>query len=213
MAKVGEKAIGVLAGQQDLAAVLSPVRRRLLQLLREPDSASGLARKLGLPRQKVNYHLRQLERAGLVHLEEELQRRGCVERRVRVTARAFVISPEFLEGLAADPDQIQDRFSSAYLVASAARVVRDVAALREGASRAKQRLATLGLDSEISFESAAAFNSFSKELAAEVARLVAKYNRSANPISRRFRLVVAAHPVRKVQAKPVRAETVNDAKR
>ena len=124
------KSIGVLAGQQDLAAVLSPVRRQLLENLREPDSATGLARKLGIPRQKINYHLRQLERAGLVELEEERQRRGCLERRVRVTARAFVISPQFLEGLAADPDSIQDRFSSAYLVASAARVVSEVASLR-----------------------------------------------------------------------------------
>ena len=192
--------MGVLAGQSDLAAVISPVRRRLLESLKEPDSASGLARKLGIPRQKINYHLRQLERAGLVELEEERQRRGCVERRVRVTARAFVISPEFLEGLAADPDHIQDRFSSAYLVASAARVVSEVASLRERATRAKQHLATLALDAAIAFESPAAFRAFSEELASEIARLAAKYNQSNNPVSRRFRVVAAAHPISKAKS-------------
>ena len=194
------KPVGVLAGQQDLAAVLSPVRRMLLENLKEPDSATGLARKLGLPRQKINYHLRQLERAGLVQLEEERQRRGCVERRVRVTARAFVISPEFLEGLAANPDNIQDRFSSAYLVASAARVVSEVASLRERASRAKQKLATLAIETDVSFDSPAAFKNFSEELANEIARLAAKYNQSADAASRRFRVVVAAHPAKKVES-------------
>src|SRR5262245_56456423 len=104
------ESVGVVSAPDRVGALLSPVRRRLLENLKEPDSASGLSRKLGIPRQKINYHLRLLERAGLVQFTEERQRRGCIERYFKVTARAFVVSPEFLEGLAADPDNIRDQF-------------------------------------------------------------------------------------------------------
>src|SRR6185295_10673606 len=138
-----------------------------LKSLDQPDSASGLARRLGIPRQKINYHLRELERAGFVELHEERQRRGCVERCVKVTARAYVISHDFLEGLAADPDMVQDKFSSAYLIAAAGRMLRDVALLRERAASVDQRLATLAIETEVRFSSPADFNAFSEELTGE----------------------------------------------
>jgi DNA-binding transcriptional ArsR family regulator len=189
------QSVGVLRAPEGVAAVLSPLRRRLLENLESPDSATGLARKLGIPRQKINYHLRKLESAGLVELDEEKNRRGCVERYVRMTARAFVISPAFLEGLAANPELVRDRYSSAYLVAMAGRVVRDVAVLRERAADREQRLATAALEAEISFASPGDFKSFSEELAGDVLRLAAKYNRSGEPSSRRFRVIAGIHPV------------------
>jgi DNA-binding transcriptional ArsR family regulator len=166
----------------------------MLENLDRPDSASGLSRRLGIPRQKINYHLRKLEDAGLVELVEEIMRRGCLERMVRVTARALVVSPEFLEGLAADPETIADRYSSAYLVAAAARMVRQVAEQREKAEKAGQLMATFTLESEVAFQSPADFNAFTRELAEAVARLSSKYDRSHSGSSRRFRVLVGAHP-------------------
>ncbi|MFY9609150.1 MAG: helix-turn-helix domain-containing protein [Blastocatellia bacterium] len=186
--------MSVLSESHRLAAVLSPIRRQLLQSLDTPDSASGIARRLGIPRQKVNYHLRELERAGFVEIDEQRQRRGCVERLVRLTARAFVVSPEFLEGLAGDPDRIQDTFSSSYLVSAASRIVRDVALLRERAGKVDQKLATMTLETEVSFESPAAFKAFSEELAAQLARLTTRYNNPRANSSRTFRIVLASHP-------------------
>ncbi|HEY6329687.1 MAG TPA: helix-turn-helix domain-containing protein, partial [Blastocatellia bacterium] len=174
-----------------------PLRRQLLQGLNTPDSATGLARRFGIPRQKINYHLRKLENAGLVELVEEKGRRGCVERVVRLTARAFVISPAFLEGLAADPDQVGDKYSSAYLVAAAAKTVSEVADIRQKAESAGKRLATFALETEIAFESPAAFNAFSSELASEIVRLTAKYARPDLPGHRKFRIFVGAHQAAK----------------
>jgi DNA-binding transcriptional ArsR family regulator len=187
--------VDVISAPERVAAVLSPIRRQLLASLAEPDSASGLARRLGLPRQKINYHLRELERAGFVVLDEERQRRGCVERLVRVTARTYTISHDFLEGLAADPDSIRDRFSSAYLIAAAGRIVRDVAILRERAASVEQHLATLAIETEVSFASPAGFNAFAEELAGDIARLALKYNQEHSRASRKFRVVIGAHPV------------------
>ena len=56
----------VLHDEVAAASVLDPVRRRILTALQQPGSSSTVARALDLPRQRVNYHVRALEKAGLV---------------------------------------------------------------------------------------------------------------------------------------------------
>ena len=105
---------------------LDPVRARLLAELAEPASATMLAARVGLPRQKVNYHLRALERHGLVELVEERRKGNCTERVLRATAASYVISPAALAAVQPDPDRAPDRVSAAWLLAVASRLVRDV---------------------------------------------------------------------------------------
>lgn len=179
---------------QQAAALLDPLRRRMLEILRLPGSASSVARQLDLPRQKVNYHLRELEKAGLVELVEERRRGNCIERIVRGVARTYLISPEALGDLATDPEATRDRFSAAYLVATAADAIRDLGILRERAGRAGKRLATLTLQGQVHFGSPARRKAFAEELATEVARLVAKYHEPDAADARAFNLLVGAYP-------------------
>ena len=196
-------ALCVLDDPVRVSAALPPLRRRLLaELGRAPDSAAGLARRLGLARQKLNYHLRALEQAGFVELHEERQRRGCVERTLRVSAQAFVIDPALLGSHAADPAAIQDRFSSSYQIAAAARLLREVALLQRGAERARKALPTLTLETEVRFASAERRAAFAEELGAALAGLAAKYQ-DDSPGSRAFRFVLAGYP----RPKPTPPET------
>ena len=174
---------------------LDPVRARLLAELAEPSSATALGHRLGLPRQKVNYHLRTLEEHGLVRLAEERRWGGLIERLLVATAMSYVVSPAALGEAATDPAKSQDRLSARYLIALAARMVREVGLLTRRAESGRRRLATLALDSEISFRSAAERAAFTEELTAAVTRLVARYHDASAPGSRAHRLVVAAHPV------------------
>jgi DNA-binding transcriptional ArsR family regulator len=184
----------VLDDAKRVAAILAPLRRRILESFDEPRSAVALARHLGLPRQRINYHLRALETAGFLELAETRQRRGCVERCLRMTARAYLVSPALLGRLSADPEEVRDRFSSTYLVATAARVMRDVSVLRKRAARAGKGLATLTLQSDITFATPTDRAAFAEGLGAALARLAAKYH-TDSPGGRRFRIVVAGHPV------------------
>jgi DNA-binding transcriptional ArsR family regulator len=186
--------VEVIQGAAPAAAMLHPLRGRMLAALRDPHSATSLARQLGLPRQKVNYHLRELERHGLVELVEERRKGNCTERVLRARSRYYVISPETVGALAADPDKIRDRFSSAYLTALAARTVRDLGMLRERADRAGKRLATFSLEADIRFTSAGSRSAFAEELAAQVARLVEKYHDGTAEKGRAFRMVVGTYP-------------------
>jgi DNA-binding transcriptional ArsR family regulator len=184
----------VVAVPARAVALLHPVRAELLEHLQEPDSASGLARRLDRPRQTVNYHLRELEREGLVGLVGERRRGSVTERLVRATARSYLIDPDALGPVGARPGDIRDRFSAAYLLATAAQVIRDLALLHRRATQAGKRLATFTLETELGFASAADRRAFTEELATEVARLVVKHADDRAPTRRRFRLVIGAYP-------------------
>jgi DNA-binding transcriptional ArsR family regulator len=185
--------VQILTDASQLAAALSPLRMRVLSQMHEAESATSLAPRLGLSRQTLNYHLRELEREGFLEVVEERRRRGCIERMLKVTSRAFVVNPALLGALSENPEQARDQFSNAFLLATATRLIRDVVVLGQRARAVDQRLATFTMDSEISFASPAAFRSFTEELASAVATLAAKYDASTAK-SRRFRVVIGSHP-------------------
>lgn len=184
----------VVRTPQPAAALLDPTRQLLLTHLVEPSSAAALARSLGLPRQRVNYHLRVLEQEGLVELVQERRKGNCVERVVRATARSFLISPEALGSLGETPEAAYDRFSTAYLIAAAGRAIKDVAALEARARTEGKRLATFTIDADIRFASAATRSAFADELAAAVTGLLAKYHDDHTPGGRPFRVLATIHP-------------------
>ena len=173
---------------------LDPVRARLLAALAEPGSASSVAEQVGLTRQKANYHLRALEEHGLVELVEERRKGNVTERLFQATAASYVISPAAFAALAPDPDRAPDQLSAHWLVALAARLVREVGELIAGATAARQPLATYAIDSEILFASAADRSAFADELGESVKNLVSRYHDENASNGRRHRLVVALHP-------------------
>lgn len=173
---------------------LDPIRARLLAELAEPGSATSLAARVGLSRQKVNYHLRTLEQHGLVELVEERRRGNLTERVLRATAASYVISPAALGRVAPDPDRAPDRLSARYLVALAARAMREVGELLAGARAAGRRVATFSADAEIRFATAADRAAFAEELAAAVTALVARYHDDTAPDGRPHRVTVLVHP-------------------
>lgn len=187
--------VEVIESPAAATVALDPVRSRLLAELTQPASAAALASRLDLPRQRVNYHLRALEAHGLVEQAETRKWGGLTERRLIATANAYVVSPAALGPAASTPARTADRLSASYLVALAARVVREVGELVRVTFATGQRLATLSIDTEIRFRSAAERAAFSQELAASVATLAARYHDATATGGRLHRLVVLAHPL------------------
>ena len=174
---------------------LTPLRRELLERLRAPNSASTLAGQLAIPRQKLAYHLRVLEEAGLVRLVEERQRRGFIERVMVASADTFVLDPALVQHASKQAVTAQDRHASEHLVTTASGLVRDVARMREAADREGKRLLTLTVETELTFETPADFDAFSEQLSDAITALAKRY--TASPLrkgGRRYRLVAAAHP-------------------
>src|SRR4051794_10841087 len=186
--------VDVIADPAAAEASLDPMRARLLAALAEPGSATTLAARVGLSRQKANYHLRALERHGLVELVEERRKGNVTERVLRATAAAYVISPAALAAVAPDPDRAPDQLSARWLLALAARLVAEVGQLIVRAAAARQKLATFAIDTEIRFASAADRAAFAAELSDAVEGLVASYHDGAADGGRKHRLVVGLHP-------------------
>jgi len=186
--------IAVIENPAAAEASLDPMRSRLLAALAVPGSATMLAGKVGLARQKVNYHLRALERHGLVELVEERRKGNVTERVLQATAASYVISPAALAAVAPDPDRAPDRLSARWMLALAARLVRDVGTLLTRSAAAQQRLATFAMDGEVRFASPADRAAFAEELAGAVTALLSKYHDETAEGGREHRVIVAVHP-------------------
>src|ERR687894_2686670 len=109
--------VEVIEDPAGAVVALDPVRARLLAELAEPRSAAMLAERVGLTRQKVNYHLRTLEAHGLVRVAEERRWGGLTERLLVASAASYVVSPGALGAAASgDPARPADPLSARYLV-------------------------------------------------------------------------------------------------
>ncbi len=171
---------------------LSPIRRRMLTALQSPGSAASLAVALDMPRQKVGYHLKALEEAGLVNFVEQRQRRGFTERLFTASADAYVIDPDLLAGPA--PEALtQDRYAADHLIRTAAETVREVGRMRQAADAEGRRLLTFTLDAEIAFAAPGDIERFATRLTEAVAALAAEFN---TPGGRPYRLIAATHPAK-----------------
>src|SRR5262245_48397788 len=179
----------------------APVRQRILDALGVPGSATTVAQSLGLSRQLVAYHVRQLETRGYLELVKEEPRRGCTERIVRRKAQYLVAAPSVLApGI--DPNKVKDKFSSSYLIALASRMAQEVGEAQAVAEKSGRRLPTLSTDVEIRLRSPQEREAFAEELLGAIAQLVAKYHDETHPDGRTYRLVVGAHPIRPTKRKP-----------
>jgi hypothetical protein len=168
---------------------------RLLSELAEPASAAMLAARLGVPRQKITYHLKALEAHHLVQESATRSWGGLRERLFVASADTYVVSPAAFGPVAPDPARTSDRLSASYLIALAARAVGEVGSLLRRARAAQQPLPSLSIDAEIRFRSAAERAAFTSDLTETVKELVARYHDDGAPGGRAHRLIILAHPV------------------
>jgi DNA-binding transcriptional ArsR family regulator len=191
---MSQTTVRVIQDEEAAASLLQPLRRRILLRLREPDSAAAVARSLRVPRQRLGYHVRILEDQGLLRRVGERPAGNMTETLLQSSARHFVISPAVVRELQLRPDQLKDRFSSAYAVASAARTVAEVSTLRERAEAAGKKLATLTLEAEVRFACPADQHAFAAELTRTLANLTARFHTPCAASGRTFRFALTGHP-------------------
>jgi DNA-binding transcriptional ArsR family regulator len=186
-----------------LAATLlaHPLRPKILARARQPISASELARQLGQPRQRVNYHVRQLARAGLLRSSGQNRKRNMVEQNYVASAQAYVLSPELLEAAGLRADDVQDSASATQLLALYARAQSEVVQVMESASAAGLRVRTMSMQSDLRFETAEQRAEFTRELLAAVTDVIARHSspfvdrEGEAGAGRPFRLLVGCYPV------------------
>lgn len=193
--------LATVGSSERAQALLHPLRLRILSLSREPASASDLARRLDLPRQRVNYHVRALERAGFLRPAGRHRKGNMIEQRYVAEARAFVLSPAVLGPVRADWRDIADTGSAEYLLALTEQVRGDVEQAAEPAHTGEDRIATISLKSQFRFQTPAQRAEFAAAVREAVVAAIARHtspNRLENGRpgrGRAYRLVLACYPI------------------
>ncbi|MGH9743443.1 MAG: winged helix-turn-helix domain-containing protein [Candidatus Acidiferrum sp.] len=210
----GGNSLALLREREQAAVLLQhPLRLKILAALLEPDSATGVARRMGLPRQTVNYHVRELARARLLDRAGRRRRRHLFEQCYVATARGYILSPELLGSLAADPAEIADTLSAKYLLGLASKVQEEMARLPEFAAAAGKRLATLSVNTELRFSSPEQRAAFAEELQGAIIEIAGRHS---SPFAkadgtaaegRPYRLVAGCYPMAAAAQQEPDAET------
>jgi DNA-binding transcriptional ArsR family regulator len=186
--------------------LLHPLRQRILGLARTPASATELARSMGMPRQNVNYHVRELARAGFLRPAGRRRRRNLVERRYVATAEAYVLLPEVLGPVSPARGHAEDAFSAARLLTLTSAAQSELSRAGRQASERGKRLATLSMDAELRFESAEQRALFAQALESAITDAIGRFSSPARKTDgtpgtgRPFRLILGVYPIPPAEA-------------
>jgi len=185
--------VKVVDDPEALQALGHPVRLKILEALREPGSAATAARAVGQSRQNANYHLKELERAGLVSRVGERRNGNFIETLYQSAAGTVVVSPRVAW---ADPRRVQtlaDQVSLENLVVLGERLSGDATALLDRAAFDGEEIASAAVEAAVSFPDEAARARFLRDYMAAVGRLLKTHGAADGE---RYRVVLAAYPDR-----------------
>ena len=167
--------LAVLDTSDELAAITHPTRLRVLDALRSPDSAASVARRLGEPRQRINHHVRELAKAGLLVDAGERRKGNFVEQLYEARAHTFVLSPRLTWGDGARLRAIADQVSLQELVEVGERVQRDAAALLDRAAFDGEQVPSAAVAATVRFADAESRAAFLDEYLALTASLIERH--------------------------------------
>jgi DNA-binding transcriptional ArsR family regulator len=173
-----------LERSEQAAALLKPGRIDILRLLAVPRSCTEVGAELGQAPQKVYYHVKRMEEAGLVDQVADRRVRGITEGIYQAAASSYWLSPKVVGALG--PGRATDEMSLGYLLSLAEEVQSDLASL---ASKSGER-PSLGLSAEIRLQPAQR-QQFLADLRGALEDLLTRYGGGEGEP---FRIAVACYP-------------------
>ena len=191
---MGAQHLDIIDDPTRARVALQPIRLRLLHLLERPRSAPHVAKAMGMPRQRVLYHLRMLEAQRLVEAHDHGRVGRRIDRSYVRTATSYAIAPKTLGGVAVDTRTVADAFSAAYLSAVAGRALNDLAALGRAAAARGKRVPTITLETAVRFATPADQRQFADELTTALTTLAAKYHHPGTTHGHTFRVFACGYP-------------------
>ncbi|WP_139492046.1 winged helix-turn-helix domain-containing protein [Brevibacillus dissolubilis] len=178
--------------------LLNPLRAEILAHLIVPASAAELGRTMSQTPQRINYHLKALEKVGLVRRIGTRQVRNLVEVLYQAIARTFVLA----ESLGLHPEttqKLKDQGSLSHMITTAERIKKDALQLMEQSDQAEV-IPSATLHTQITLASAEQRSAFVEEYVQLVQQLAAKYQSeepSADPSSsanEAYNVMLAVYP-------------------
>ena len=179
------------AGAVEVA--LDPIRASILDALVEPGSAASIAATVGLTRQKVNYHLKSLEKVGLVRRVGTRQVRNLVEVLYQAIAKSFLLS----EAVGLNPEtseRIKEQGALAHLITLSDRIRRDALLLMERSEEKKQQIPSATLQMKVHLDSEERRHAFLRDYAAMLEELINRYGSAEAGDENAFQVTAVIYP-------------------
>jgi DNA-binding transcriptional ArsR family regulator len=189
--------VEVLDDADRVAALAHPIRIAILDALREPNSATGVARQIGETRQKTNYHVKALLDAGLLEPAGERRRGNFVEQLYRSVAPTFLVAPALTWSGERRADALRQQLPLENLVRLGERLQHDAAALLDRAAFDGEEIPAAAVEAEVRFADEATRAAFLDEYLAAIGPLLQKYGRRQGDA---YRVALAAYPDREDNA-------------
>lgn len=181
---------------EQASTALKPIRIEILQRLDEPRSCPELGEALGETPQKIYYHVKQLQQAGLVEKVDERRVRGTVEGYYQAVARAYWLAPHLVSEIGGAA-LTQDQVSLRYLLSLAQEMHEDVARLGQR-SESGQDAPSLALSAHIHLPDGARRAAFMQDVQRSIKALARQYGLPENDElvgpGETFRLMLACYP-------------------
>jgi DNA-binding transcriptional ArsR family regulator len=187
------QAVQQLFEPKQIQALAHPLRAEVIAALTSPDSAAGVARSLGRPRQQVNYHLKELARVGLVKSAGERRKGNFIEQLYQAVARRFVVASRFTWNQENLEATLRDQVALAQLAEMGERLQCDAAHLIDTAMTQGTEIPSVSAIAEVRFENQAARARFFEEYMDALQKLL---NKHGSPTGEAFRVAFAAYPER-----------------
>lgn len=175
-----------------IAAATHPVRAAILDAMRKPSTAAAVARTVGQSRQNVAYHVRELEKVGLLRHVGQRQNGNFLEQVYETVADTLVISPASTWGNSeARATALADQVSLGELCRTGERLQRDSAILLDRAAFDGEEIPSASVATDLRFASEDARAAFLQDCLNSLSALARKHgSRRGTP----YRLVLAAYP-------------------
>ncbi|MDN4523813.1 ArsR/SmtB family transcription factor [Fictibacillus fluitans] len=176
---------------EQAAALLHPIRSEIVAALKAPASATELAKMLKETPQKINYHLKALEKVGLVQKVGTRNVRNLVEVLYQAVAKTLILS----ESLGLSPEtaqKLQDQQALAHVLSLTETIKKDALQLMEQAEEAQIPSAVLQAAVHLSGEEER--NEFINEYFSLLHRLIEKYQSGEKENGKEYQVSIAVYP-------------------
>jgi DNA-binding transcriptional ArsR family regulator len=183
--------VSVVEDPEQVAVLAHPIRVAILNALREPNSASGVARAIGESRQKTHYHVKALLDAGLIRPTQELRSGGFVEQLYESVARSFLVSPRLAWTGDRRVDALRSQLPLEHLVHLGETLQREATALLDRAAFDAEDIPCATVDASVRFKDEETRSAFITEYMAALKPLLKKYGSQRGS---EFRVAIAVFP-------------------
>ncbi|WP_241840488.1 ArsR/SmtB family transcription factor [Fictibacillus sp. S7] len=176
---------------EQAAALLHPIRSEIVAALKVPASATEIAKMLNETPQKINYHLKALEKVGLVQKVGTRNVRNLVEVLYQAVAKTLILSESL--GLSPETSQkLQDQHALAHVLSLTEAIKKDALQLMEQAEKAQ--IPSAVLQASVSLCGEKQRNEFMNEYFSLLHQLIEKYQSGEKENGEEYQVSIAIYP-------------------